>query len=238
MIPSILGSSLSLTSIANLIDFGLIAFVDLHCQSCQFQAHCRHLPPSMIFSILGSSPLATSIANFVNFGLFASFDLLKLLDYPLPLKPHCVHSELSKSAQLPSQAMSYFGELPLSVEATGFTSRDHVEIHVGAIMAKVYPKILPTMVVFKRAHAFQVNKTALTNLQADLHLVFDASSRQLNATSTVDGIYSDWKRHFNENRHTFANLLSSPFTIQQVIRSTTPPWPTIPKSCSLFKTGT
>ncbi len=101
--------------------------------------------------------------------------------------------------------------LPLSVEATGFTPQDLVKIPVGAVMAKVYPKLLPAMAVFERAHAFQVNKTALTNLQANLHLVFDAFGRQLNVTSTVDGIYSDWKHHFNEHWHDFNNLTILPF---------------------------
>jgi hypothetical protein len=55
--------------------------------------------------------------------------------------------------------MSYLN-LVLSIEATGFTPQDLVEICVGAMTAKVYPKILPTMAVFERAHAFQVNKTA------------------------------------------------------------------------------
>jgi hypothetical protein len=58
----------------------------------------------------------------------------------------------------------------------------------------------------ERAHAFQVIKTTLTNLQADLCVVFDAFGGQLNATSTVDGIYSDWKCHFNKHWHDFNNL--------------------------------
>ncbi len=72
--------------------------------------------------------------------------------------------------------------------------------------AKVYPKILLMMAVFEWVHAFQVNKTALTNLQANLRQVFDAFGGQLNATSTVDGIYSDWKHHFKEHWHNFYNL--------------------------------
>jgi hypothetical protein len=88
----------------------------------------------------------------------------------------------------------------------GFTPQDLVEIGVGSVTAKVYPKILPTMVVFKRAHTFQVNMPALTNLQADLRLVFNAFGSQLYATSTVNGIYSDWKCHFNEHWHNFNNL--------------------------------
>jgi hypothetical protein len=101
--------------------------------------------------------------------------------------------------------MSYL-HLPLSVEATGFTPQDLVEIHVSSVTAKVYPKILPTIPVFELADAFQVNKTALTNLQANLLLVFDTFGSQLNATSTVDGIHSDWKRHFNEHWQDFNNL--------------------------------
>jgi hypothetical protein len=101
--------------------------------------------------------------------------------------------------------MSYF-DLSLSVEATGLTPRDLVEIRVGSMTAKVYPKIMPMMAVFEWAHTFQVNKTILTNLQADLRLVFDAFGGQLNSTSTVDGIYSDWKCHFNEHWHNFNNL--------------------------------
>jgi hypothetical protein len=97
-------------------------------------------------------------------------------------------------------------DLPLSIEAMGLTSQDLVEIHVGSVTTKLYPKILPTMAVFEWEHTFQVNKTALTKLQADLHLVFDAFGGQLNATSTVGGIYSNWKRHFNKHWHNFNNL--------------------------------
>jgi hypothetical protein len=97
-------------------------------------------------------------------------------------------------------------DLPLSIEAMRFTPQNLVDICVSSVTAKVYPKILPMMAVFKFAHAFQVNKTTLTNLQVDLHLVFDIFGGKLNATSTVNGIYSDWKRHFNQHWHDFDNL--------------------------------
>jgi hypothetical protein len=51
-----------------------------------------------------------------------------------------------------------------------------------------------------------VDKTALNNLQAYLRLLFDKFGEQLNATSTVEGIYSDWKRHLNKYWHNFSNL--------------------------------
>jgi hypothetical protein len=63
------------------------------------------------------------------------------------------------------------------------------------------------MAVFECAHAFQVNKTTLTNLHANLHLFFNAFGGQLNATSTTGGIYSDWTCHFNEHWYNFNNLI-------------------------------
>ncbi len=129
-------------------------------------------------------------------------------------------------------------DLPLSVEATGLTPQDLIEIHVGSVTAKVYLKILPTMAVNECVHAFQVNKTTLTNLQANLRLVFDAFGSQLNATSTVNSIYSDWKCHFNKHWHVLITSLFFPFTTQQEIRLTTPSYLATHKSCSPFNTRT
>jgi hypothetical protein len=135
-----------------------------------------------------SHRLSRSVPHQINF-------LLMLI---LPLEPSPCPPQVKST--------SYLAELPSSVEATGFTPQDLVEICVGTITAKVYTKILPTIAVFKCAHAFQLNKAALHNLQADLRLVFDAIGGQLNATSTVGGIYSNGKHHFNKHRHNFANL--------------------------------
>jgi hypothetical protein len=56
-----------------------------------------------------------------------------------------------------------------------------------------YPRILGTMLVYKRAHAFQVNKTALTNVPGmDFGLILDAFGVQLNLRSTVEYLISDW----------------------------------------------
>jgi hypothetical protein len=133
--------------------------------------------------------------------------------------------------------MSYL-DLPLSIEVTGLTPQDLVEICVSSVMAKVYPMTLQTMGIFKHAHTFQVNKTTLTNLQANLRLVFVAFGGQLNATSTVNSIYSDWKCYFNEHWHDFSNLtiLSFHSSAGNQINITT--YPATQKSCSPFKTGT
>jgi hypothetical protein len=180
-------SSPLLASIVDFIGLKPIAIVNLHCQFQWSQAYHHHQPQSL--TSLDSSPLpsSTSIVNSIKYGLFVASNLL---DY---------------CAANPSQVMLYLN-LPFSIEATGFIPQDFIKICVGTVTAKVYPKILPAMAVFGHAHAFQVNKTALTNLQANLHLVFDAFGGQLNTTSTVDNVYSDWKRFFNEHWHNSNNL--------------------------------
>jgi hypothetical protein len=82
---------------------------------------------------------------------------------------------------------------PNVISDMGFTPLDLVDITIGRVTAKVYPKITPTMQIFDHAHAWQINKTALYNLPADFKLIIDAFGAQLNATLTVEGIVSDWK---------------------------------------------
>jgi hypothetical protein len=72
----------------------------------------------------------------------------------------------------------------------GFTPKDLVDISVGPISAKVYPKITQSMPLFKGAHAYQVTNTALKKLPNNLHLIFDAFGAQLNASLMVKGIIS------------------------------------------------
>jgi hypothetical protein len=93
--------------------------------------------------------------------------------------------------------MPFLNELPLSVEATGFTPQDLVDVCVETLTIMMYPKITPMMPVFECTHTFQVNKSALDHIQTDLRFVFDTFGNQLNGTSMVDGISSDWKRHFH-----------------------------------------
>ena len=84
------------------------------------------------------------------------------------------------------------------VHEMGFAPLDPVDIRIGAMTVKLYPKITAAMPVHERAHAFQVNKSALKDLPADFRLVIDAFGAQLNASSTVEGILSDWRRYFQE----------------------------------------
>ncbi len=62
------------------------------------------------------------------------------------------------------------------------------------------------MPIHEHAHAFQVNKAALMNLPTDFSLVLDAVSVQLNASSTVEGIISNWRCFFHKRWMDFDHL--------------------------------
>jgi hypothetical protein len=72
---------------------------------------------------------------------------------------------------------------------------------------KLYPQIRPAMKIWERAYAFQIAKTSLTNLPAELKLIINAFGTQLNASSTTKGIISDFKRHFYDCWMSFNNLM-------------------------------
>jgi hypothetical protein len=80
------------------------------------------------------------------------------------------------------------------VDAMGFMPLDLVDIHVGRMIVKLYPKIGLAMKIWKHAYAFQIAKASLTNLPMELKLIIDAFGAQLNASSTTEGIISDFKR--------------------------------------------
>jgi hypothetical protein len=73
----------------------------------------------------------------------------------------------------------------------GFAPLNLVDVPVGRMTVKLYPKITPMMPVQERVHAFQVNKAGLKDLLTNLQLVIDAFGAQLNASSTIEGILSN-----------------------------------------------
>jgi hypothetical protein len=78
------------------------------------------------------------------------------------------------------------------VHKMGFVPLDPVDVSVGRIVVKLYPKITtPPMPLHERAHAFQVNKLALKDLPTNLWLVINVFGAQL-ASSTVEGVLSNW----------------------------------------------
>jgi hypothetical protein len=92
------------------------------------------------------------------------------------------------------------------VHEMGFAPLDPIDVSVGRMNIKLYPKIMPLMPVYERAHAFQVNKTALKDLPTDLRLIIDAFGLQLNASSTVESILSNWHHYFLERWMDFGHL--------------------------------
>jgi hypothetical protein len=95
---------------------------------------------------------------------------------------------------------------PNAISEMGFTPLDLVDITVGHISAKLYPKIMSMMQIFDHTHAWQIKKNVLFNLPADFKLVIDAFGAQLNATLTVEGIMSDWKHFFPDHWYNFHHL--------------------------------
>jgi hypothetical protein len=87
----------------------------------------------------------------------------------------------------------------LTVYEMGFEPLDLVDVPVGRIMVKLYPKITPAMPVHECTHALQVNKATLKDLPTNLRLVTDAFGAQLNASLTVEGILSNCRRYFNKD---------------------------------------
>jgi hypothetical protein len=93
------------------------------------------------------------------------------------------------------------------VHEKGFAPLDPVDVRISTMTVKLYHKITANMPVHERAHAFQVNKSTLKDLPTDFWLVIEAFGVQLNASSTIKGILSDWRRFFQERWMNFNNLL-------------------------------
>ncbi len=93
-----------------------------------------------------------------------------------------------------------------TVSKMGFSPLDPVGVPIGRMTVKLYPKITAAMPVYERAHAFQVNKSALKDLPTNFWLVIDAFGTQLNSSSTVEGILSNWRRFFSKRWIDFSYL--------------------------------
>ena len=93
---------------------------------------------------------------------------------------------------------------PLGV--LGFCPQNLVEYKLGKLSVKLYPTITPTMPIPERAHAYQVNKSALLQVNAEIRPTIDLFAIQLNCSTTVDGLCHDWIGRFKSQWHNFANL--------------------------------
>ena len=96
-------------------------------------------------------------------------------------------------------------KLPAS-HGTLFAPRALVPVAVGRTLVNLYAVIDPGMHVEERAHAFQINKTALASTPVNLRVWLDALGQQLNLASMVDGVRDDWLRFFHDSWCDFGSL--------------------------------
>jgi hypothetical protein len=87
-----------------------------------------------------------------------------------------------------------------------FIPRPLKSVHINKQTVKLYPVISLTMKPPKRAHTFQINKTALAAPGIDRRAMLDTLGAQLNLSAIVDGVLSDWTCHFLRDWCNFANL--------------------------------
>jgi hypothetical protein len=87
-----------------------------------------------------------------------------------------------------------------------FVPRTLEPVQIDKMTVKLYPVVDSTMKPPERAHAFQINKTALAAPGIDRCLMLDTLGAQLNLSAIVDGVLGDWTRHFHRAWCNFANL--------------------------------
>ncbi len=81
-----------------------------------------------------------------------------------------------------------------------------VPVWVGPTTISLYPVINPLMQPHKRAHALQINKTALSAQNINLRLQLNALGMQLNLSAMVDGTINDWFCFFYDSWFDFSKL--------------------------------
>ncbi len=81
---------------------------------------------------------------------------------------------------------------------------DAAQAVVGTSFAP--PVVDTTMQVHERAHAFQINKTALSSQAIELCVMLDALGAQLNLSASVEGIIEEWLRFFQDSWFDFSLL--------------------------------
>jgi hypothetical protein len=72
-----------------------------------------------------------------------------------------------------------------AVVGTSFAPKMLVPVLVGRTTMNLYPFIDTAMLVHERAHAFQINKTALSLQALELRVMLDALGAQLNLSACV-----------------------------------------------------
>ena len=87
-----------------------------------------------------------------------------------------------------------------------FVPRTLKPVQIDKMTVKLYPVINSTMKPLERAHTFQINNTALTAPGIDRCMMLNTLGAQLNLSAIVDGVLSNWTRHFQRAWCNFTNL--------------------------------
>jgi hypothetical protein len=74
----------------------------------------------------------------------------------------------------------------------GFVPKQLVPVSVGRYQVNLYPKLSPSASVVERAHAFQICKSALSALNINIRILFEALGSQLNCMATINGLVYDY----------------------------------------------
>jgi hypothetical protein len=87
-----------------------------------------------------------------------------------------------------------------------FTPRTLVAVCVSSYTVNLYPVVDETMEVHERAHAYHVNKAALSAQTIPTRLQLDALGNQLNLAAKMDGVLQEWTRYFQDHWSDFRHL--------------------------------
>ena len=87
-----------------------------------------------------------------------------------------------------------------------FVPRTLEPVQIDKMTVKLYPVVDSTMKPLERAHAFQINKTALAAPGIDRCVMLNTLGAQLNLNVIINGVLGDWTRHFQQAWCNFDNL--------------------------------
>ena len=82
---------------------------------------------------------------------------------------------------------------------TSFAPKTLVPVSVGRTTVNFYPIINTTLLVHERAHAFQINKTALSLQALNLPVMLDTLGAQLNFSASIEGMIKEWLWFFQDS---------------------------------------
>jgi hypothetical protein len=93
-----------------------------------------------------------------------------------------------------------------NLSVLGFIPKQLVQVSVGRYQVNLYPKLSPSTSVVERAHAFQICKSALSALNINICILFNALGSQLNCMATIDGLVYNYTQIYKEGWFNPANL--------------------------------